>query len=189
MIDIIKELTNWLKTHPIVSFAIAMLPVFGFAFALSNTFFQSTIDEYRSQIDVLKYNETLVSTFQSTKIPSSVQLIMDSACNTESQKLSRPAINDLYIFKGDPKLIWDGEVKILITKLLDSPVGANVTLFIGESKQDFLLYSDNRETFSFNGHDYFLDLLRNYTSSSVIAITPKSATTNAYKTSPSIGLK
>jgi hypothetical protein len=193
MTDIMNALTNWLKTHPVVSFILTLGPVFGIALGISNTFYQSTIDEYRSQIDVLKSTGTLVSTVQNTKFTSSGDLLVDSNCGNEYQK-SHPAIKDLHLIKDRPELIWDGEVKVLLTKILDGSGSVNIILFIGELKQEFVLHSDSRETFSVEGHNYFLDLLSIYNSgndtddASYIAITPKNTKAIAYRIAPSIEL-
>jgi hypothetical protein len=189
MTDVINALTNWLKTHPLVSFIFALAPVFGIALGISNTFYQSTIDEYRSQIDTLNLNRSLVSFVPNNEVSSSDNQNVNSFRNLESQKSTRPAIENLYLYEGTSKLIWDGKVKVVFTKMITTPRAVNITLFLRGFKQDFILYPDNREIFSFEDRDYFIDLLSTETtiSRAEIAIVPESITIVKCKVAPCIG--
>jgi len=64
-----------------------------------------------------------------------------------------------WIKVGNPTIIWNGQVKITITNVIESWKSADVNFILGETQKDITVKYPRRETFSFQGKKYYVDLI------------------------------
>ena len=117
-------------------------------------------------------NETLVAIDQSSNLSAPAQSTTDSKPNPRPRESPRPAVEPFKLYINEPNLFWDGQAKLILKNTYTNLESARMKLFLGELEQYLTIYVDSRKTFSFEGHDYIVDVLTVGDKSAKVAISP-----------------